>query len=375
VTPLPPEDRPFPTPAQLDLLRAALLPAPAAAAAWRRWNERGMRLEVLDQPSHRMLSQLWTNREAAAIDPRDRPLLKGVYRQVLAENALVLSAGLDAVRTLEASQIPVVLIKGPAFLAFAGGHLGLRKTTDMDVLVPERDHAVAARVLMDIGYRPKGGQSDVVLARRAWSGYDQRGFELDLHWWGYKTAGDDSCVFADARPSTLLGRPVLIPSPSEMLCSTIANAVVPGDAAPMRWIGDAMTLLSPDGVGVDWSVIVARAIARELTLPIGAGLQFLATELGAPVPSGALRELAAVSTSRRARWSHRMALSPGSSAWLFMEMERHRAVRAHVADATPRDILGYLKQVRGDPTRRAYVQRKATDVIGSAARRRRSAEL
>ncbi len=71
----------LPDEAQLDLLRAALLPAEQAAPAWRRWKERDVALEAVDGASARMFPQLWANRVAAGVGSEDIPLLKAVSQR------------------------------------------------------------------------------------------------------------------------------------------------------------------------------------------------------------------------------------------------------------------------------------------------------
>ncbi len=121
-----PEQLPFPTPAQLDLLKAALLPAEQAAPAWRRWKGSGLELQtVTDDASFRVFSQLWANREAAGIDAEDLPILKGVYRRTIAYNAATLAGGLEVAQLLDDARIPVLFIKGAALIAMGEGRLGV----------------------------------------------------------------------------------------------------------------------------------------------------------------------------------------------------------------------------------------------------------
>lgn len=61
-----PEQLPFPTASQLDLLRAALLPAEQAAPARQRWKARGLELQSADRDSIRIFSHLWSNRDRRA---------------------------------------------------------------------------------------------------------------------------------------------------------------------------------------------------------------------------------------------------------------------------------------------------------------------
>lgn len=364
-----PEGRPFPTEAQLDLLKAAVLPAEQAEPAWRRWKSRGIPLVEVDNASGRLFSQLWNNRAAAGIDDEDLPLLKGVYRQALASNAVTLSEAFGTTQPLIEAGIPVVFIKGAAMIAAAGGRLGLRRIVDVDVLVPEADAERAVAALTAAGYREKcpTGLPPPFGLRHAWTCTAPNGSELDLHWWAYKTAGDDRSVFDNARPATLLGRTVLIPSTTEMLVMTVAGAFVgaPPDS-PLRWIADAMVLFDLEGDDIEWDVLLKRAWRPGLTLGLIAGLEFLAREFGAPVPGDVLADLRRRPVTLRERGAHWAAChDPRVGLRLLHQLEMHRTRRLRDPAGVPRDFLGYLAQSTGARTgkRRDVFERHAALVV------------
>ncbi len=364
------EDGAFPTLVQLDLLRAALLPAEHAGPAWRRWRAAGLALERLDDPSRRMLSQMWANRRAAGVEAEDEVLLRGAYQEVWAHNAFAMAAVVPGVRALEAVGIPAVLLKGAALLAVAGDRMGVRRLADADVLVPEARAGDALEVLRRAGFTPVlPPVPEVRRTRHAWGLSNRRGGDLDLHWWAYKTPGDDAEVFAQARSASLLGEPVQVPAPAELLLLTVVHGLGPHPAA-MRWIGDAMLLLQLEGAVLDWDALVRRARAREVTVAAVAGLGFLARELHAPVPAEALRALGSPPSRRRSRWAHHAAISPsGRGAFYAMELESHRRRRRHDPAGTPWDFPGHLAQVVGLPNRRALARLALARALRSRGRR------
>lgn len=307
-----PEELPFPTAAQLDLLTAALLPADQAAPAWRRWKARGLELETVERDSIRMFSQLWNNRDAAGIGAEDLPLLKGVYRHVLASNAGVLADALDAAQLLNAAGIPALLIKGAALIARTG-RLGLRLIDDVDLLIPEIDAQRAVELLTASGYVDQAAPG---LSRigfyHSWDCRGPRGSALDVHWWAFKTPGDDQCMFDTARETALLERQVLIPSATESLISAVGNGFSRRPAAPMRWIADALLIFDIDGEGIEWDVLLERARRPGLTLSLMAGLGFLARTFGAPVPVDVLDQLRRRPVPWRERAAHWVAVEPRS---------------------------------------------------------------
>jgi hypothetical protein len=350
---VPREQLPFPTAAQLDLLKAAVLPAAEAAPAWQRWKARGLRLEAVDEASGRLFSQLWANREAAGIGAEDLTLLKGVYRQALANNAVAIAGAFDAIQPLLDNGIPVVFFKGAAMIAIAGGRLGLRRINDVDVLIPEADAERAIAILTAAGHEAKPDQPPAVLGLyQAWACLARNGAELDLHWWAFKVAGDDSVVFETAREATLLGRRVLIPSTTESLVSAVGNAFSgrpPG--SPARWVADAMLLFELEGAAIDWEVLLERARRPGLTLGLSRGLEFLVCEFGAPVPAWVLAELRRRPTTLRERAAYWAAVNdPRVGLALLDQLEQHRTRRLHYSTGVPRDFLGHLAQATGAMT-------------------------
>lgn len=371
---VPREELPFPTEAQLDLLKAALLPADEAAPAWRRWKARGLSLDAVDGASGRLFSQLWTNRDSAFVDEADRALLKGVYRQALANNAVTIGGAFDVIQPLRDAGIPVLFFKGAAMIAIADGRLGLRRIVDVDVLVPEADAERAVAILTASGHEVKPGQPPIPIGHyQAWAFQAPNGAELDLHWWAYKVAGDDSVMFETARDTRLLGRTVLIPSATECLISAVATAFSgrpPG--SPVRWIADAMLIFELEESAIDWQALLERARRPGLTLGLSRGLEFLAREFGAPVPAWALAELRRRPTSWRERVAYWATVNdPRVGLALIDQLERHRTRRLHYSTGVPRDFLGHLAQATGAMTgkRRDLFERYGVELLRRVGRR------
>lgn len=357
------ENLPFPTDAQLDLVKAAIMPADQAAPAWRRWKSRGLQITDVDGPSFVLLPQLWANRAAAGVDERDLPLLKGVYRQTFANNAARLSAGLEAAHLLGEAGIATVFFKGGGVMALAG-RPGLRFIGDVDILVPEKDARRAIEVLSAAGYRSVAAGPAVGMAH-AWGCLNADGFSIDLHWWAFKPAGDDNTFFETAQQVTLLGRPALVPSATESLIVIVANAFQV-NGSPLRWIADAMLLFAIGGE-IEWDTLLDRARRPGLLPGLAVGLDYLAREFGAAVPAGVLDEL----RRRPVPWQDRVAFwaavrRPTVGAGPLELIGRHRARRLHAPDSEPRDLFGYVARVKGAGKRRHLLRRAPRAAIRMA---------
>jgi len=357
-----PEELPFPTEAQLDLLKAAVSPAEHAAPAWQRWKKRGQPLQAVYGTSTRLFAQLWANRDAAGIGAEDLPLLKGVYRQTLTDNAVKIRFALDTTQLLVDSGIPVLFLKGAAMIAIAGGRLALRPFSDVDVLVPESDAERAITLLLDAGHVPTL-ETPRVGFTHGWSCRGPNGGEVDLHWWAFKTAGDDGEMFRAAQEATLLGQPVLIPCATDCLVGAVANAF-PDQGSPLRWITDSMLLFEVCGDQIDWELLLERARRPGLTLGLAAGLDFLAREFSAPVPAYVIDELRRRPVSWRERAAHWVAVNqPPVGVAVASHLVRHDARRRNNESGLPRDLWWHLAQLSHGP------QARRRDLLRAAPRR------
>jgi hypothetical protein len=339
-----PESRPFPTPAQLDLLRAALLPAEQAAPAWRRWKGRGLELQTVpDEGSMRLFPLLWANRDEACIDAQDLPLLKGVYRSTFAANAGRIGAAIESSRVLDNSAIPTMFIKGAAMIAIAGDRLGLRRIDDVDLLVPEEHTERAITALLAAGHETIAG-CPIPGVRHAWTFKTPRGSALDLHSRAFKFPGDDNVMFANATDATLLHQPVLISSPTDLLINTVVNGFHVG-GAPVRWIADTVMLI--DSTDTDWDYLLERARRPGLTRGLAAGLDFLRREFSASVPAYVLDELGRRPVGWLERSAHWAAVHGPPGAEVVQDIAHHQARRLHSQVGVPRDYLGHWAQASG----------------------------
>lgn len=239
--------------------------------------------------------------------------------------------------------------------------LGARTLADLDVLVPVDRVAEARAALASAGFEAEdGAQARVVDVRHAWSFSNTEGVALDLHWYAYKTPGDDREVFARSRAGELLGRSVAVPAPGELLLQVCVHGVGPWPAS-VRWIADAMALLADDADPIDWRHVVARARAREVTVAAREAFGVLANEIGAPIPRSVLDELRRTPAAWRERAAHRAVVEGWQASFYLSLVEFHRRARLHGSRHPPPDLLGHFADF-------ISVQHRRT-VLGLAIRR------
>src|ERR1700675_4628128 len=124
----------WPSPDQALLLRAAVLPAPQARAAWQALRPR-VDLARLDRASLRLLPLLDANLRRHGIhDPLGDALVLA-REQAAARNRTLFHGGRRLLATLADAGIDTLMLKGGALAATVYGDPALRPMSDLDVLV------------------------------------------------------------------------------------------------------------------------------------------------------------------------------------------------------------------------------------------------
>ena len=260
----------FATPAQLLLLRAALLEGPAAVEAAEEWFASvGEAAEPgfpwLEQGSRRLLPLVYRNLKES-LPSELRQTLRRVVLQYWADNQKLFRRLEERLTWFQANGIPTLVLKGAALSVLHYRDKGIRPMSDVDILVPE-----------DVA-------GDVIdrLQRDGWSAADycseaprnsyfyrhihaialahpQHG-EFDLHWHVLHAAtfpGADSAFWADSVPLSLNTIATRALNPTDQLLHVCVHSFNPTGVAPIRWIADALTILRTSQM--DWSRLVRSA--------------------------------------------------------------------------------------------------------------------
>jgi putative nucleotidyltransferase-like protein len=334
---------------ELLLLRACLWEGERGLDAWREWRRGTGDVETIEAGSHRLLPLAYSNLGPLPAGDPDAERLKGAYRRSWAVNQLGLRIGRRAIDALHAAGLEVLALKGAALIGSAYRDAGARPVGDVDLAVRPRRVGEAVRALREAGFTPVEEDPVRLLAvRHSLAFRDPDGQEVDLHRGLQWRAGLDEDLWREAVEAEVAGARVLTLCPADQLLHVCVHGAPWNPVQPIRWAADAFKVLEAAGSELDWDRLVAMAAKGRLALPLHDAASYLATELEAPVPAAAIRELAAVPVSRGERRAHEALAQPPSSrrslAMLSWFWERHRA-QAHLDGrrATPRGLVRHLQ--------------------------------
>jgi putative nucleotidyltransferase-like protein len=297
VTPSAAREAFWPTEAQEELLRAALIRGPAAITAWQAWKARNNFVgSHHDLGSFRLLPLVYKNLVALGAEDPLMPRLKGVYRFSWCANQRLFHDAAVLVQQLQEAGIRTLVLKGAALSVLHYQDRGVRPMSDVDVLVPVSQAAKAMEGLGEIGWRTGRFVEEDFSYRHAAQLTNEGGREFDLHWHAFYEClreGADDDLWCRAVPLALLHVRTLALDPSDALLHTVVHGMRWDEVPTIRWIPDAMTILRSAGVRVDWDRVVEQAARRRLLLRFGRGLCYLRERFDATVPDDVVARLRA----------------------------------------------------------------------------------
>ncbi|MCC6736307.1 MAG: nucleotidyltransferase family protein [Bauldia sp.] len=232
------------------LLQTAMRPLTEAARSWALWKQRN-NLDDVGWEQHRTLALIAPRLPEIAPDCEYLPRVKGLAKASWTQSQVQLQASTEAVEILTAAGMPVLFIKGGAFLAAGYRYAAPRISADLDILVPRHRFGEAIRVLYAAGWR---SAHSVEYASNHWRfqpGLNLlrgRHGDIDVHHQPVRTPRlTDAAVEAiwqRARPAVFRGQSILVPSVADMIVFTAAHAI-PDDAevATAAWAFDLQLLL------------------------------------------------------------------------------------------------------------------------------------
>ncbi len=230
-----------------------------------------------------------------------------IYQQTAIQNAYVGMGLAEALDSLAAAGLPVIVLKGAALGEELYGNAALRPMTDVDLLFRADDVLAAVAQLEALGYgrvhdEPHPGltlayENEITLRRPG-----VVPVTLEIHWYlldapYYQERLATDWFWQTARELTLAGRPAQVLSPEANLLYLSAHLVLHHKGVGLRWFYDIATLVALSGALIDWDMLLEKAGAFHLVTPVQRVLAELAGEWAVPIPEAQLAEALALPVS------------------------------------------------------------------------------
>jgi hypothetical protein len=326
----------FATQAELLLLRAALLAAPAATEAATSWRAQLGKAEPgfrgLELASRRLLPLVYRNvKTSAPAQLRDE--LRPVHHEYWVDNLKRLHRLQHLLPWFEANGFLTLVLKGMALSILHYRDMARRPMSDLDILVREDQAPEVTRRLQREGWTSvsflQSGPKNRYFYRHTHAihlAHPDYGV-LDLHWHVLTEAtfrGADRSFWRDSVPLAVNTIKTRALNPTDQLLHVCVHGARANAVSPIRWIADAVTILRTSQM--DWTRFVNLARSLHVTVPLAASLSFLRATFPAPIPGDVVRELEAVVVDAKER-RYFETLIHRNADWrevLAYNVERHR---------------------------------------------------
>jgi hypothetical protein len=285
----------WPTREQLLVLKAALMPAEPARAAFQEWVGLIDLAKEFDQDTFRLLPLMYENLRRHGIEHPLMSRLKGIYRLTWYKNNKLFSDVAPVIEALHRAEIPIMLLKGVMLVLHYYRNIALRPMADIDILIPTAMAMRGIEAMVPLPYeRHTPPTVDLLRYRHAMQYCSADKGEFDLHWHVHlerREADADDVYWNHARAIEFQGVACLAPDPTRMLFHTAIHGLRWNPEPPVRWIADAVTILRVAGDEIDWDAIVEQARLFRLGHRLLIALSYLKRHFAAPISDSALAQL------------------------------------------------------------------------------------
>ncbi len=294
------------------LLQAALLSSERGMAAWSDVRPR-VDIDHLPGELHRLMPLLSKALTARGLDDPDLRRLKGVYQFSWYRNIMLVTDAAGLLRELKAAAIDTMLLRGAAIAITYPDDAGIRAMNDMDIFVPADDLDRARRVAEAAGWQPLVSAQPLERRIAAAPVRNSSGRVIRLHWQPSPNLSLPRVtwdgLWQRAVPVRVGDTDTCIPSAADHLVHACVDGARANSGASLRWVADAMALLTAPAAELNWDVVVSEARRLRVSLLISEAFRYLREALDAEVPPAALAALMNTSTTLRDRLAHRLSLT------------------------------------------------------------------
>jgi hypothetical protein len=307
----------WPTQQQELLLHAALLKGRGAIDAWSEWRSRVDidDIDRLDPGSYRILPLLYRNLNNQGVEDPLMMRLKGVYRLAWYKNQMLFHTMANLLRSFHDAGIKTMVLKGAALTVLFYKDYGLRPMDDFDVLVHTEQAIPAINLLKKLGWKPKSFEPTEEYINVSYShGFrDGADREFDLHWHvlsqSRKRDSDDD-FWEGAIEIKIHDVPAYALNPADQLLHICIHGTKWDVTPTLRWVEDAIMILTTLESGIDWNRLIAQAEKRRLILPLQDTLIYLRDTFDAPIASEILQSINDIPVPRIERIEYKITVSP-----------------------------------------------------------------
>ncbi len=293
----------WPSAEQELILTAAVGPETAARQAFEQWSETADFHQNFDLGTFRLLPLVYRRMHALGVSAPTMPKLKGIYRYAWCDTQALYRSVAPAITLLQANNIELLLLKGAPLLAGYYKGFGLRPMNDVDVVVRREDLRKSTLLLEEAGWKQLFPN---LLSDRHYDYHqsmefrNSEGRDIDLHGHFLVDACNehaDRWFWSSSVPFEFMGTETRQLDATALLLHVVVHGMRPNRDPPIRWIADAMTILSNAERDIRWPDIVAFARAQCLTYRLHLGFSYLVDRFSAPIPSFVLSQLRAARLS------------------------------------------------------------------------------
>lgn len=285
----------WPTPAQEQLLKAALGTDAAAIGHFHAWRDMIDLDSDFDRGSFRLLPLLYATLSQLELSDSLMGRLKGTYRRAWCEAQPRFEQARDVLSLLHRHGIETMMTKGVPLAISYYRNETLRPMADLDIVVPRAQARDAITALEQAGWvsGPLTRDNDLEF-HHARQFFHPKGGEVDLHWHVLlecRSAKTNQEFWDRAEPLVVRGVTTRQLDPTDMLLHTVVHGVRWNAEPPIRWIADAAMILRGADQRIDWDRLIRLAKDEKLSYRFGLGLHFLAVRYAMPIPSRVLEAI------------------------------------------------------------------------------------
>jgi len=306
----------------------------------------GLTTEGIDEATGKLLFDAAQRHGVLGLFPLRHPAMANALAAARARSLRALKFTHRVVGAIENAGIPVVVLKGAA-AASRWPDPTLRQQSDVDVLVPKREKAAAARALIEAGVCSKRFLDSDQMHNDSLLPFDRSGFLVEVHHYlsnHHESRVDVKLLLSRReRIDTSLGPVPCLSATDEAVY--LAMHATTHALRRLAWLVD-LARLSPD-----WCVAAERAVEWGVALAVGPAWKRARELLGVPIPSVALRRVR-VDSAHAQLAATVLRLADASGAQLQRFFERSYRVSLVALRSFP-DVLRRKRRAR-DEERAAY---------------------